>query len=864
MNLERWRTIDRIFSEVLEVAAEERHDRLLELTRDDSTLRPEVEALLRGEAEGAELLERVAELASASSPPLQEGDRLDHWRIGPLLGAGGSGVVFEAERVDQRYERRVAIKVLQHALLTDEAIERFRRECQVLARLDHSHIARLEDAGSTASGLPYLVLERVDGLPLDQWCERHRPTLDERLVLLQKVASGVAFAHRNLVVHRDLKPSNVLVTADGQPKLLDFGIARVLAGGRRDWTRLTVTRGPMTPQFASPEQLQGREVSTASDVYSLGLLLYQLVTGRLPYILNDLGDETVARLVAGDLALPAPSSAARGAAEGAIPAGALRGDLDTIILTALEVDPERRFRSAQALADEIDRFRSGLPILARAPSVGYVLRRFVGRHRLGVAAGVAIVAVATAMVVSLVLSSSRLRAQEAHARRTAGTAQEVTVFLSGLFEGAEPAVHQGRHLNARELLDRGAATFEQRTIDDPGVQSAVASAIGKAYLELSAFPEARSFLEQSQTWRETAGTPVTRAENLLLLSRLDFAESHFEAAEQQARRALDLLADSKSHQAMVDEGRVLLGRALMARGKLDAGEAELRSLLAASGRSSSLAPGLAGLVAFELGSAAFKRGQFEVARGQLAQAVDRLTLAHGELHPQIFEVQRLLFHVESTLDPAQAAEEPAKLRALLERQKRVYGDAHEQMMWTLTDLASSYTLRHQDDLAEGHYREALAMQDVLLADDHMVLAIIHAGLGHVARRREDLAVAIDHFERSLVIAERSFAADSIDLAYPRMTLGHALSRAGRCREAADLLEAAHRAFDAERREGDFSRTESLWGWGYARDCLGDAEGREMMWQALDQVEKSTWKDNEGLKHEVAAWVELTPPRPDSF
>ncbi|HNC99766.1 MAG TPA: serine/threonine-protein kinase, partial [Myxococcota bacterium] len=366
----------------------------------------------------AELIEAAEGAGSflEEAPLSMAGRRIGPYRLTGELGEGGMGVVYLAERVDQAFEQKVAVKVLRRGLESTEMQARFRRERQILARLEHPNIARILDGGTTEDGVPWLGMELVDGEPIDQWCDQRRLSVDERLRLFQKVCAAVDYAHRNLVVHRDLKPSNILVTDAGEPKLLDFGIAKVLLEG----SDLSETRsGPtaMTPRYASPEQVRGQSVTTASDVYTLGVILYELLTGQAPYTLKTAQPAELERVIGQEL--PAAVSVAVLRAGSSTPTGEsparlarrLRGDLDTILEKALAKEPERRYASVQQLQEDLDRHLGGLPVLARRDSRGYRLGRFVQRNLPWVITGSAFMIFLLAAVVVLSLQTQQLRAE---------------------------------------------------------------------------------------------------------------------------------------------------------------------------------------------------------------------------------------------------------------------------------------------------------------------------------------------------------------------------------------------------------------------------------------------------------------------
>lgn len=378
MTADRWRRIEELFHQALELPAEQR-DAWLQEHCDDAEIRQEVAGMLAQDSSGetnlrasiAEAAETAVELAGT----VEAGTRIGAYRVERLLGRGGMGAVYLARRADEQYDKRVAIKLLRVGVTGIEAHTLFLRERQILAQLDHPSVARLLDGGTLENGQPYLVLDYVEGQPLLEWCEQRHTPLRTRLAIFVKVCEGVAYAHQNLIVHRDLKPQNILVNTDGEPKLLDFGIAKLLT---TDWTEQTqVPVGLMTPQYASPEQLTGAPITTATDVYSLGAILYELVSGERPYETEGLSmTELVRRIVE----LPVHPPKAK-----------IPSDLKNIVLHCLDKEPARRYGSADQLAADLRRYLQGEAVLARGDSVLYRAGKFVRRHWVGVAASAAIV-----------------------------------------------------------------------------------------------------------------------------------------------------------------------------------------------------------------------------------------------------------------------------------------------------------------------------------------------------------------------------------------------------------------------------------------------------------------------------------------
>ncbi|MEM7353136.1 MAG: serine/threonine-protein kinase [Acidobacteriota bacterium] len=857
LDQQRWQRIDEVFQGAAELAPERRSAFLDQRCRGDAALRAEVEALLAHDAAGIEILDspRGLSLASEVAPPVCSGERIGPWQLGERVGEGGGGVVFEAQRADERYERRVAIKFLKQALLTRRAVARFQRECRILGQLEHPHIARLYDAGTTDSGVPYIVLEWVDGARLSEWRRQSQPSLDQRLSLFSQICGAVAFAHRKLVVHRDLKPGNLLVTAASEPKLLDFGIARVLSGGEAEEGRLTRSdQQPMTPQYASPEQLRGEAVTTASDVYSLGLVLFELLTGSLPYELAEGWGDVGQRLADGRTMIRPPSAVESEAGAGAVSSRSLRGDLDLIVLTALEVDPQRRYGSAQALQEDVERFRQGLPIVARGPSTAYIARRFVGRHRLAVSMIVLLLVLLLGFAGSMVLAARRLQSEQARTAAEAATAQQVVRFLGGLFEGAEPAVHQGRELTARQLLDRGAAEWAEEQNQPPATRAALAAAIGKAYLELSLLAEARSFLETALALRRDLAQAEPLAESHRLLARLEWSGSDFQAAAQHAEAAVELLRPVAQPLPLA-EALVLVGRARGSLGDLAAAQTALEEALSWLEPDPEGHPALAGIALSDLGSVMLYRGEVDRAGELVRRSIDLLTAAHGRLHPEVFDARRLLSAVVDMSDsPAQS--ELASLEHLLADQRTLYGEAHEQMVWTLVTLAGVRVKSFELEEAVALYRQARAMQQKVFGEDHLTEAVIESGLGlahwRLGRRQEAVAA----YERAVRVSRKRVLPGSYDLAMPVFYLGRALAGVGRCKEALPLLEEAGEAFEQVLRVPNFAQISSGWNRGYCLWQLGEqGVGEELMRGALAQAEERGYEESEELEYrmEMGEW-----------
>ena len=527
-----WRALSELLDQALDLEDGERAAWLSTLSGDAAELRPLLSDLLaqRARAETGDFIDtlpRFDALPDPAQPEQTAGSLVGPYRLVRVLGRGGMGEVWLAERADGLLRRPVALKLPLLALSRGALAERFARERDVLASLTHAHIARLYDAGFAADGQPYLALEYVDGVPITTYADGHALGIDARLALFAQVLDAVAHAHATLVLHRDLKPSNILVTPQGDVKLLDFGIAKLLTDGEAGETELTRVAGnALTLDYASPEQIAGAPLTTAADVYALGVVLYELLTGERPYRLRHGSRGELEDAIA--MVDPLAPSRARIGEAAATARGMsvaklrrrLAGDLDTIVAKALRKEPGARYGGAVALADDLARHRDDLPIDARRQAAWYTFRRFVRRHAVAVAAGSTVaVALMAATIVSLSLLQRADQAAE-RARAEAAVAHAVQTFLSDLFSanGAGAAsLEQTRSMTAEQLLERGAAKIERELDGAPKAKAALLKLFGEMYEELDRYPQALAMHERSVAQTRAVYGEVSREYALALL-----------------------------------------------------------------------------------------------------------------------------------------------------------------------------------------------------------------------------------------------------------------------------------------------------------------------------------------------------------
>ncbi len=529
MNRDSWLKIRKLFEEAFDLPSDARNEYLLQACGEDVSLRKEVEKLLAAHREdsyleppqeftGNSLLDNAAR---ASSPPPE---RVGKYRLLECIGSGGMGQIYRAVRDDREYEKEVAVKLIKRGMDTEEILRRFRTERQTLASLDHPNIARLLDGGTTRDGLPYLVMEYVNGVPIDKYCDREKLSIVARLRLFRQVCSAVEYAHRNLIVHRDIKPGNILVTPEGIPKLLDFGIAKLLGNESSGMTVTTVSSMKMmTPRYASPEQIMGRAMTTATDVYSLGVVLYELLTGRSPYSCETQSRNSIERqIIQSDPERPSASvrrdtttlegettvasieavCASRNITRDKL-RKLLKRDLDTIVMTALHRETERRYASVEQLSEDIRRYLGGLPIVAEADSLGYVASKFIIRHKSVVTVSVLAFLILVAGVIGT--TTAMFRAQKAalvaenataKANSELKKANEIRQFLQDMLAAANPE-NEGRDVTVREVLDQASKRVDTELGSEPAVCEAVHRTIGQTYLGLGLYEEARFHLEKA-------------------------------------------------------------------------------------------------------------------------------------------------------------------------------------------------------------------------------------------------------------------------------------------------------------------------------------------------------------------------------
>jgi serine/threonine protein kinase len=488
----RWQRVQDLVNAALKLPEIERASFLREICGGTGELLCQVEEFVRSYEQAGSVIERAVEssaLEAFTENSPTKGERIGVYEITGTIGQGGMGTVYCARRIDD-FRQRVAIKILSAGFAAkSELLTRFRAERQILASLTHPNIARLLDGGISTSAVPYLVMEYIEGSTIDCFAEDRRLNLRARVELFRQVCAAVQHAHQNLIVHRDIKPANVMVTLDGTPKLLDFGIAKLLSpeglGQTIAWTR--PAERLMTPEYASPEQIRGETITTATDVYGLGMLLYQLLTNRRPFQIANLSPANIERLIC-DTAPERPSKARTGT--GALASETIPSDLDNIVLKAIHKDPACRYASAAELSEDLRRYLQGFPVMARTDSWRYRTQKFIVRHKAASFAAALFAVITTALSIGLGLQAAR-------AEREAATSNRVADFLASLFQDSRPDERQGHGAGARDILDRGAERVPKELGGEPLVEARLLDILGTTYRDLGVLDRAESLLSQA-------------------------------------------------------------------------------------------------------------------------------------------------------------------------------------------------------------------------------------------------------------------------------------------------------------------------------------------------------------------------------
>jgi eukaryotic-like serine/threonine-protein kinase len=820
---DRWERLQELFSRAVDLSGPERKAFVEKETGGDAELRTELLELLACDNGGARTGPLTLALGAALDTTTRDrrkalvGRTLGNYKLVSVLGHGGTGTVYLGERADRQYSAQVAVKIVDSSTMQGELGLRFRAERQILASLNHANIARLIDAGETEEGNPYLVMEYVHGEPLDRYCDRQQLGVRERLQLFLDICGAVQYAHQNLVVHRDLKPANILVTAEGAPKLLDFGIAKLLDAGDAS-SAMALTRMNdrlLTPEYASPEQILGRPVTTASDVYALGVVLYELLTGLRPYVVPASASQLELERSICITDPLRPSAAVKRARESgplegqseilAVAAARrvtpeklqkrLIGDIDAIVMRALRKEPQHRYNSIEQLASDVRRYLTREPVQARQGNWLYYSQRFIRRHAFGVTAGAAFVVFLVAFAMVSTIQAQRIAEQRDRAQQQSSLSRKALNLILETFGNADPLEYaqRGRPLTADELLERAGRRVREDLSEHPQVRAELLENIGRAYRRRADDRTAVAYLRDAAFLRKkmsAGGAGDDDTASVLVELGISMREGGDVLGSETVLLEANEILQRLGHEHSVTYARILAnrGRVQMKLGKtdealayFDQGLSLLRDLVDPRD------PEIATLLVDKAVAFLWKDDAVAAERNA-REALDIYATTLPKLHPDRSLAQTQLG--EALRQQGRLDEASVLLKETLAANRTIYGPDSRRVADVLDSLAK--IRRGQRDLkeAEVYEQEAVEVQTKAEGPEHWRTAYYRTALAAIQIDRQEYREAIDHLRASISIFEKTLSGDHPYVASAEHYLGEALLKTHQLKDAESVFMAA--------------------------------------------------------------------------
>lgn len=820
MNPDRWKKIKTIFNKALELEGAKREVYLNEACGEDENLKKEVVSLIEAYDMPGAIDDSPEGFMTSLRPDHrseeQQGKQVGPYKIIKLLGHGGMGSVYLAERHDGQFEQEVALKLLRTGFTSENQTRRFLAERQILATLNHDNIARLLDGGITGDGQPWFAMEHVEGKPIDEYCNKHQLTINQRLKLFRKVCSAVQYAHSKLIVHRDLKPSNIFVTKQGTVKLLDFGIAKALRQEEDHPQTNPLTQTgllPLTPAYASPEQVRGEPMTTASDIYQLGVVLYELLTGYRPYNVKGRRPSEIERIICEEEPTRPSTAVTKVISEGgntgkeSHPTAAgisrdrktkpdklqkrLRGDLDTIVLKALRKEPDRRYDSAEQLSSDIFHYLEGRPVTAHPDTVWYRTSKFIRRHKTGVVATAVILMLLIGYAATITWHSQRTQAALEQAKQETAKAEQVTGFLIEMFEATDPAEAMGDTVTTRLLLERGVAQAE--LLDgQPDIQARMFDVAGRVYMALGQYEDAEPLIEKGLHLREDiyGDDHLIVSESLHNLARLLNEKGYYQQAGKLYQEALEL----RRNQLPPDDPRIAESLYFVGmfyqrvHSDLQAAESLFRRSLEIRRNNygtqhAKVAESLRGL-----GGILLAKGRYTEAETHYREALEIQSNLLGDKHPETITTTNNLAILKAWSGDYSSA--ITLLRKSLEQRHDVLGPGHPAVAIQLNNLA--FIAGHQNDFKEAEklLNEAISVMQASVGGDHPHALVFRTNLARVKHVTGELDRAEKLHRETLKAKRNLLGPDHPDVAASLVQLGSLLKDQRKYEEAESLLRKA--------------------------------------------------------------------------
>ena len=816
MNEARFNKIKSIFEQALEIESARRERFLDDKCGFDTELKKEVQTLLNAYENSDDFLEVATSENSGETINNNLKDPFIGKHIGPFLienqaGIGGMGIVYEGKRDDKEFEQKVAVKILRQGFTTEYLLKRFQNERQTLANLQHPNIARLLDGGKTDDGLPYLVMEYIDGIPLTEYCDEIKLTIKERLELFRTVCGAVQYAHQNLVVHRDLKPGNILVNKYGRPKLLDFGIAKLLDEDLTEESIGLTKTGVwhLTPEYASPEQIKGDTITTTSDIYSLGVMLYQLLTGHQPYRITSSSPVAISKIITEEKIVK-PSEKFQETEEIATADGTtkeitpesisstrkekaekiyhhLKGDIDNIILKAMHKDPSRRYLSVEQFSEDIRRHLVGIPVIACKETVGYRLSKFIQRHKVGFTLSSLLIVLLVISIITISWQANVASEERDNARIEAKKFERVNMFLQGMLSSVDPN-ELGRDVKVYDILEKAADDIKTELKDQPEIEADINRTLGNTYVSLGEYDQAKPHLYNYLSINENLyGTESKQVAQSLhdiglyyhWIGDYNLADSLYSKALTIYRKVLTeptlALAENLNDYAIIqsdlgayDKAEELFRESLVIFQNID-GE---RNRNVAS-------------VMNNLAIALHYKNDLEEAEKYYLKAQEIFIELFSENHPEVGSTYNNLAFVYMDKDNYEKAEE--YFYKSYEIKITLKGEDHPDVGLALNNLGAINFSKGDYETAKNYLLRAIQQHQKALPEDHAWRSLSHFWLGKVYLESSEFSNAEKNLRKSLSIREKILPPGHNSISVTKGELGISLLKQSNYSEAEKYL-----------------------------------------------------------------------------
>lgn len=800
MNQDRLNKIRELFDKASNLNAVEREVFLNQECANELELKKEILSLLDSLENTKDFLEEASTIVEQNKNNFTDpyiDKQIGNYLIDGEAGVGGMGIVYTGRRNDKEFEQKVAIKILKHGITSEYLLKRFQIERQTLANLQHQNIARLLDGGRTIDGLPYLVMEFIDGIPITEFCHQKKLSLEEKLKLFREVCTAVQYAHQNLIVHRDLKPGNILVTKDGIPKLLDFGIAKLideeLVDNNEGLTRTGVWH--LTPEYASPEQIKGEKITTASDIYSLGVLLYQILTGYQPYKISNNSPAAISKIITEEI-IQKPSEKvkdkSREHAESNLflndkISNQLKGDLDNIVSKAMHKDPARRYVSVEQFSEDIRRHLSGLPVIAQKDTAGYRLSKFIQRHKVGFISSVGFIVFLIINLIAIIWQANIAANERDKAKLEAQKVETVNKFLLDMLSSVDPT-EIGRDVKVYDVLRKSALGVEKGFKDQPGIEASIQKTIGKTLTSLGEYDEAkphllRSLLLNERVYGKQSNQASESNYELALyyhwIGELKTADSLYKKSLQIFKRNSDVSKRSlastlndygilKSDFAEFDESKKMY-------------EESLNILLENYGEKDRDVASLYNNLAIVMQA----QKDLDGAEKYFHKALELNIELFGENRPEVSSNYNNLAYIYIDKGDFTRAEE--YFIKSLELKKKYYGADHSYVGFAFLNLGGLEFRIGKINESEKYILDAIKNLKKSVNEDHIWLGLAYYWYGKILIEKSKYSEAETYLRKSLTINKKNYPKDHPNIISSSAELGVVSFHLGKFAEAEKLL-----------------------------------------------------------------------------